>query len=76
MEERLKNLFSEILELSIDDVELCTMQNTKSWDSFTHMSLMMSIESEVLKQPIDSERIAELTSYQDCLIYVCSKVSS
>lgn len=76
MEERLKNLFSEILEVSIDEVELCTMHNTKSWDSFTHMSLMMSIESEVLNQPIDSDRIAELTSFQDCLMYVCSKVSS
>jgi acyl carrier protein len=75
MEESLKNLFSEILELSLDDVELSTMQNTKSWDSFTHMSLMMSIESQVLNQPIDSDRIAELTSFQDCLKYVYSKES-
>lgn len=69
-EHTLKKIFVDILKLHPDTVVAATMSNTKIWDSFTHISLVMEIEQNCIEGQIGAEKITELTSFKKCLEFV------
>ena len=66
----LKSIFSNVLKVAPERVGNLEMKTTESWDSFSHISLMMEIEQNMLHGDIDAETIPELTSFEKCFIYI------
>lgn len=60
MLERLKEIFKDVLKVDVD--ENSTSDNTDCWDSLSHISLIVSIESEFDVKFTMSE-IAQMTSF-------------
>lgn len=67
MEEKLINLFEETLGLDPKSTKIATMENTESWDSFSHITLMLGLEELVGVDGISPDNIIKLTSYKSCL---------
>ena len=61
MEERLKNLFNEILEFKIVNGD-ASADNIENWDSMNHLKLIMGIERE-FDVRFNTEEIPLLNSY-------------
>ena len=62
-EERLKKIFSIILDIPKNKLTLKTTQeNIESWDSLNHLNLIMAVEDE-FKVKFDISKIPALTSF-------------
>jgi acyl carrier protein len=62
--DRLKNLFVEVLELPEDvDVESLKYRDIAQWDSLGHMSLVAAIEDEFDVQ-LDTEQVIGMSSFK------------
>lgn len=62
--DRLKNLFVEVLELPGDvDVESLKYRDISQWDSLGHMSLVAAIEDEFDVQ-LDTEQVIGMSSFK------------
>lgn len=62
--DRLKNLFSEVLELPADtDVESLKYRDISQWDSLGHMSLVAALEDEFGVQ-LDTEQVIGMSSFK------------
>jgi len=61
--DRLRKLLAEILRVSEELVtDATTLLNTETWDSFTHLELIMAIESE-FGVSLSADDIAGMTSF-------------
>ena len=62
--DRLKNLFAEVLELPEGvDVENLKYRDISQWDSLGHMSLVAAIEDEFDVQ-LDTEQVIGMSSFK------------
>lgn len=65
--DRLKGLYVEVLELSEDvDVESLKYRDIPQWDSLGHMSLVAAIEDEFGVQ-LDTEQVIGMSSFKVAL---------
>ena len=71
--ETLVKVFARIFEIPETVVYSATFQNTEKWDSLTHMNLIMEIEQEILKRPIDMDMSVKLVSFEACLRLINSE---
>ena len=63
MDEKLKKIFSEILEVSISQItENASPENIESWDSLKQMGLIVAIEEEFGIQ-FEDEAVFSLNDY-------------
>lgn len=60
--EKLKNAFTEGLELPVEEVENATMENVAKWDSIGQMSLVAIIE-DAFGIELEPEEVMRLTSF-------------
>ena len=61
--DRLRKLLAEVLRVPEEVVtDAMTLLDTESWDSFTHLELIMAIESE-FEVSLSADDIAGMTSF-------------
>jgi acyl carrier protein len=74
MENRLKQIFSDIFELEIEEIDSDTStDNIDTWDSLHHMDLIVAIEDE-FDVSFDVEDIPELQNYAEILEHLLKLV--
>jgi len=71
MEEKIKQIISEIFEISSVSDE-CSQENTESWDSLGHLRLMVALEEE-FGISIEPEENISLISYSDIMLFIKKK---
>ncbi|HOO56662.1 MAG TPA: acyl carrier protein [bacterium] len=65
MEQKLKQIFSDILKLSIDEIDDETsMKTVKKWDSLKHMKLITAIEEEMGVPRLGMNEIVKMTDFK------------
>ena len=65
MEQKLKTIMAEVLEISTDQIDVSTtIENIEAWDSLKHITLLMSIE-EMFKVKLEMEEMIKMTSFED-----------
>jgi acyl carrier protein len=63
MDEQLKEVFAEALDLEIDEIEEGSSQdNLEDWDSLGHLNLISEIE-KTFKVKITMDEVMEMTTY-------------
>lgn len=73
MEEKLKKVMSDVLEISTDQIDGSTaMESIESWDSLKHIALMMSIE-EIFTVKLETDEMIKMTSLNDIKIILGNK---
>jgi acyl carrier protein len=73
-ENRLKQIFSDIFELEIEEIDSDTStDNIDTWDSLHHMDLIVAIEDE-FDVSFDEEDIPELQNYAEILEHLLKLV--
>ena len=74
IEQRVKELMSDILGLNPDEIEASTsMDNVAAWDSLNHLNLCLAMEQE-FGIALEVEEIESMLSYRDILDIVLQKV--
>jgi acyl carrier protein len=74
MEERLKVLVAEILNLDSDSVDgSTTRDNTETWDSLSHINLITALEQE-FGVSFDVGEIEAMSSFEDVLQVLGAKL--
>ncbi len=74
IEQRVKELMSDILGLNPDEIEASTsMDNVAAWDSLNHINLCLAMEQE-FGIALEVEEIESMLSYCDILDIVLQKV--
>jgi len=64
MNERIRSILSEVLEMPAHEVdERLAAEQTSNWDSIRQLNLMMAIE-EAFNVSFSSEELGTLTSYR------------
>lgn len=66
----LKKIFAEALGISGEEVAIAELNKTQGWDSFAHMRLMVSIDSEIGLGQISPDVFASLSSYGKILEFL------
>jgi len=66
----LRKIFAEALNIGGDDVVTAELNKTQGWDSFAHMRLMVSIDSEIGFGQISPDVFASLNSYRKILEFL------
>lgn len=68
MEERVKGIMAEILDLQVEKINEDTSPDTvKDWDSLKHMQLILSLEEE-FNIEIPDEKIDEMLSLKKIIV--------
>jgi acyl carrier protein len=63
MDEQLKEVFAEALDLEIEEIEEDSSQdNLEDWDSLGHLNLISEIE-KTFKVKITMDEVMEMTTY-------------
>ena len=63
MDEQLKEVFAEALDLEIEEIEKDSSQdNLEDWDSLGHLNLISEIE-KTFKVKITMDEVMEMTTY-------------
>lgn len=63
MDEQLKEVFAEALDLEIDEIEEDSSQeNLEDWDSLGHLNLISEIE-KTFKVKVTMDEVMEMTTY-------------
>lgn len=63
MDEQLKEVFAEALDLAIEEIEENSSQdNLEDWDSLGHLNLISEIE-KTFKVKITMDEVMEMTNY-------------
>lgn len=75
MNNKLQTIFSELLEVSIDQInENSSPQNIDSWDSLKHIYLVTSIEEE-FNVRFSDEEITEMLNFKLIELILESKLN-
>ena len=65
MEQKIKSIMAEVLEMSADQIgESTAMDNTDSWDSLKHMEMVMALE-ESFQVELPADEMMEMISFND-----------
>ena len=73
MEQKVREIMSEILQLDPDSIEGSTSHdNTASWDSLNHINLVTALEQE-FGITFEVEEIETMLSFDDILNVLASK---
>lgn len=70
IEKKLEKIFCQIFEIKIGEVKNSKMSNTKNWDSFSHINLIIELEKNFKINKINPSEIAKLNSFQNCNNYL------
>jgi len=63
MEEKLKAIMADVLEVSIEEVNAdASMDTVENWDSLQHLSLILAIE-EAFGVSLLMDEVAEMTDF-------------
>jgi len=74
VEEKIKTILSDILNIDMKDIsDDFSMENCESWDSFMHMTVIMSIEDE-FSIKFDDDKLPELNSLITLISSVQEKI--
>jgi len=75
LEEKLLKIFNKRFNLNEQQALVATIKTVDSWDSFTHMDLMLELESEFNLSQLTGEDFANLVSFQKILSYIKQNTS-
>jgi len=65
VEQKIKSIMAEVLEMSADQIgESTAMDNTDSWDSLKHMEMVMALE-ESFQVELPADEMMEMISFND-----------
>lgn len=73
MEEKILEIISQVTSLDIKDLEK-NLEKENLWDSFTHIELIVNLESE-FNISFEQDEIAALTTPQKVIDLVLKKVA-
>ena len=74
VEVKIKTILSDILNIDMKDIsDDFSMENCESWDSFMHMTVIMSIEDE-FSIKFDDDKLPELNSLITLISSVQEKI--
>ena len=69
----LRQIFKDIFLISSEsEIDSASLENTKGWDSFSHMRLIIEVEERFKIGPIPPQVIAKLTSFSAISEYLIS----
>lgn len=73
MENKIKEVLSEILEIDLSEItNEITQENCVKWDSLQHLNIMVELE-EVLDLSFEPEEIADMITFEKILETVLLK---
>ena len=76
MEEQIRQVMADILDLSPDSIDESTSQdNTATWDSLSQINLLVALEQE-FNVTFDPSEVESMFSFQDILEILERKVAS
>lgn len=75
LEEKLLKIFNKRFNLNEQQALVATIKTVDSWDSFTHMDLMLELESEFNLSQLTGEDFANLVNFQKILSYIKQNTS-
>jgi len=76
MEQRLKEILGDILDLDPNSIDGSTSKDsTASWDSLTHINLVLALEQE-FQMSFEVTEIELMLSFDDILQVVMSRLQS
>jgi acyl carrier protein len=74
MEQRIREMLSDVLGLGVRDIHLSTSRaNTAAWDSLKHIEIVMALEAE-FGVSLSVEEIEAINSVNDILRTLQAKV--
>lgn len=71
--DRLKKVFKNTFEIAESKIETATINNTKNWNSLTHMNLMIAVSDEFSNKKITDTYYPKLTSFKLIIKYLNKK---
>ena len=72
MEEKIKEIMSDILEVSSDQIQSdTTMDSVDTWDSLRHMEMVFAFEAEFGVE-FEPDELAELSGFKE----ICALISA
>ena len=74
MEEKLKNIMSNVFQVEINEISTDTSPTSLSqWDSMNHLNLVISIEEE-FNLNLDDKQIVEMVDFNSILELIKSSI--
>jgi acyl carrier protein len=73
-EKKLKKIFKNLFNLKDNQIENAKIRSTSKWDSFSHINLIIEIETTFSISKIKPTEIVKLNSYKSCLKYLRKKI--
>ncbi len=73
IEKKLNKIFIKLFNISEKKVKESKFSNTKKWDSFSHINLIVEIEKEFKIKKIKPAEIVKLNSYKNCYNFLKKK---
>lgn len=70
LQQKLSKIFIKRFNLDDVDVKESSIKTVEDWDSFTHMDLMLELESEFALDELSGEDFANLVSFKKILDYI------
>jgi len=67
---RLLKIFKDKFNLVGEDALVADIKSVETWDSFSHMDLMIELQSEFQLNELSGDDFAALTSFQKILDYI------
>jgi len=69
IEEKLKNIFKDLLKVDPENIQTCSYFDNSNWDSMNHLSLIIEIE-KVFNIKFTNNQIIDMTSYEEILTFL------
>jgi len=66
MEDKVREIFSNVFEVSISEVDNIEYQSVEAWDSIGHMMMISELESE-FGISIDMDDVIVISKLSECL---------
>jgi len=66
MEDKVREIFSNVFEVSISEVDNIEYQSVEAWDSIGHMMMISELESE-FGISIDMDDVIVISQLSECL---------
>jgi acyl carrier protein len=74
--DRLKKVFENTFEIEENKIEAATINNTRNWNSLSHMNLIIAISDEFPNRTIPDSYFPKLISFKAIIKFLNRKTKS